>query len=69
MSLHTIISLAQVCMLSLPFFKLSKWLEQKIKPKDSFVRFLLWFITIISTALLWFFIGSIVYYKFRFLNK
>ncbi|MEI2708775.1 MAG: hypothetical protein V9E96_07145 [Chitinophagaceae bacterium] len=60
--------LAQVLLLSLPIFFLSKWLQKKIQPKAGFKNFLLWVLLVLIASILWFAIAMFFYTKFFFPN-
>jgi|GEM_PF-1385198 len=53
-----------VLFLSLPFYFISKSIEQKIQPRTSGKRFLLWVLAILSAAFLYFFVLIGFYVKF-----
>jgi hypothetical protein len=58
--------LAQVALLALPIFFLSKRLERKIQPRKSIKHFLLWFVGVVVISIIWYLVGIWLYYKFIF---
>ncbi len=56
--------LLPVLFLSLPFYFLAKFLEQKLQPRRSGKQFLLWLITILVSAFLYFYVFGTLYIQF-----
>ncbi len=56
--------LIPVLFLSLPFYFLAKFLEQKLQPRQSSKQFLLWLIAVLVSAFLYFYVFGTLYIQF-----
>ncbi|MEO7312670.1 MAG: hypothetical protein ABIX01_19950 [Chitinophagaceae bacterium] len=56
--------LLPVLFLSLPFYFIAKFLEQKIKPRTSGKRFLTWVLAVLVSAFVYFFVLVGFYIRF-----
>ena len=64
LSIYNFKLLLPVVFFSLPFYFISKYLERKIKPRESGKQFLMWIIVVLLSAFIYFFVFGTLYVKF-----